>query len=72
MRNKYHIDVKECCASCQHKDYTEVGDRICLLSQMFMESGFRCSRWGMSEGLQNAGKSGGVVRLKGTLEILIK
>lgn len=72
MKNKYHIEVKECCASCKHKDLPEDGSRVCLLSQMIMESGFRCSKWGMSEGLQNAGKSGGVVRLKGTQEIVLR
>ena len=57
MKNKYHIEVKECCASCKHKDYTIIGQRICLLADLFVKSGFKCSQWGMSEGLQNAGKT---------------
>ena len=72
MQNLHHVEVKECRASCGHRELTEDASRVCQLSKMIMESGFRCSRWTMSDGLQNAGKSGGVVRLKGTQEIVLR
>jgi hypothetical protein len=37
-----------------------------------VEQRFKCKQWLMSEGLKNAGKGGGVVRLKVTAEIIIK
>ena len=54
--NAYHISVKKMCASCQ------------LVRQQFC-----CCHWQMSDGLKNAGlQNGGVVRLRGTQEIIIK
>lgn len=72
MENQYHFEVKECCASCQRKVVLEEGERLCTWVHMFMESSFKCSRWQMSDGLQNAGKSGGVVRDIISKEIVIK
>jgi hypothetical protein len=38
-----------------------------------VEQRFKCKQWEMSDGLKNAGKqTGGVVRLKGTTEVIIK
>jgi hypothetical protein len=37
-----------------------------------VEQKFKCKQWQMSDGLKNAGKSGGVVRLIGTTEIVIR
>jgi hypothetical protein len=37
-----------------------------------VEQRFKCKQWLMSDGLKNAGKGGGVVRLKGTAEVIIK
>jgi hypothetical protein len=36
-----------------------------------VEQKFKCKQWQMSDGLKNAGKGGGVVRLIGTTEIVI-
>jgi hypothetical protein len=36
-----------------------------------VEQKFKCKQWQMSDGLKNAGKSGGVVRLMETKEIVI-
>lgn len=71
MKNQYHIEVKECCASCGHKDLTEDGTRICLPMQLIVMPNDKCRQWQMSKGLQNAGKSGGVVRQEGTTETII-
>jgi hypothetical protein len=37
-----------------------------------VEQKFKCKKWQMSDGMKNAGKGGGVVRLKGTTEVIIK
>jgi hypothetical protein len=38
-----------------------------------VEQTYECQQWQMSDGLMNAGlQTGGVVRLKGTEEIIIK
>ena len=60
-------------ASCGHKECENDGTRICLKMGLKVEQAFVCSRWQMSEGLKNAGMlNGGVVRRKGTAEIIIK
>ena len=72
VRNKYYIKVKRCCASCQHKEVEADGTRTCKLKQETVSQKSRCKHWEMSDGLKNAGLSGGVVRLKGTAEIIIR
>ena len=65
--NAYHIKVKVCCASCQHKEVLKDGSRICNKMKLIVEAANVCQQWQMSDGLKNAGLlSGGVVRLKGT------
>ena len=70
--NMYRVRVRKWCASCQHKVVDDEGKRICQPMQLKVEQKFICKKWEMGEGLQNAGKSGGVVRLKGTTEVIIK
>ena len=71
VRNAYGVKVKRCCASCQHKCVEADGTRVCALKMMVVEQKFKCKQWQMSDGMKNAGKGGGVVRLKGTTEIII-
>lgn len=70
--NMYRVRVRKWCASCQHKVVDDEGTRICQPMQLKVEQKFICKKWEMSEGLRNAGKSGGVVCLKGTTKIEIK
>ena len=56
MKNRNRIEIKECCASCQHKEILPDGTRVCKLMEMIMESGFRCNQWGLEEHLQHAGE----------------
>ena len=72
QKNGYHIQVKRCCASCQHKCIEKDGTRVCAQMMIKVEQRFKCKQWLMSDGLKNAGKGGGVVRQKGTTEIIIK
>ncbi len=72
MKNRYHIEIKACCASCEHREVDEEGTRICELMQLRVNQGFVCPCWQLSSGLQNAGISGGKVKHKDTKEILLK
>ena len=62
MKNRYHIEVNKWCASCRFKDVDNEGNRICTLMQLKVPQTFHCQRWRMSDGLQNAGMSGGVIK----------
>ena len=72
VRNAHGVKVKRCCASCQHKCIESDGTRICALMMLKVQQKFKCKKWQMSDGMKNAGKGGGVVRLKGTQEIVIQ
>ena len=72
VRNAHGVKVKRCCASCQHKCIETDGTRFCAQMMIKVEQRFRCKQWQMSDGLKNAGKGGGVVRLKETTEIVIE
>ena len=72
VRNAHGVKVKRCCASCQHKCINGDGTRFCTQMLIKVEQKFKCKQWQMSDGLKNAGKSGGVVRLIGTTEIVIR
>ena len=73
VRNAHGIKVKKCCASCQFKFVEIDGTRICSKMQLKVGQKFKCKQWQMSDGLKNAGlQNGGVVRLKGTQDIVIK
>ncbi len=71
VRNAHGVKVKRCCASCQHKCVEADGTRVCALKMMVVEQKCKCKQWQMSDGMKNAGKGGGVVRLIGTQEVII-
>jgi hypothetical protein len=71
--NAYGITVKKMCASCAMKDIMNDGERVCKRMELKVKQQFCCRHWQMSDGLKNAGlQNGGVVRLRGTQEIVIK
>ena len=72
VRNANGVKVKRCCASCQHKCIETDGTRVCALTKNKVEQKFKCKQWLMSDGMMNAGNGGGVVRLIGTTEVIIK
>ena len=69
--NKYHIQVKKCCASCGFKEVDDDGVRICTETQEVVKRSFVCPKWKLSKGMQQAGSSRGKVRSKTTKEIII-
>ena len=71
--NAYGITVKKMCASCAMKDIMNDGERVCKRMELKVKQQFCCRHWQMSDGLKNAGlQNGGVVRLRGTQEIIIQ
>ena len=69
-RNRWGIEVRICCASCQYKDYDrKTGERLCTLTQQQVESQELCDDWHLSQGLSMAGAGGGEVK---SLEYLRK
>lgn len=70
--NPYHVKVKVCCASCQHKEVLKDGSRCCNKTKQTVEATDVCQQWQMSDGLKKVGlQTGAVVRLVGTQEIII-
>ena len=70
VRNTRGTWVNKGCMSCQHKKYQE-GIRFCKLTEKEVEARSTCPQWELSDGLKNAGlANGGVVRQRGTKEIL--
>ena len=73
MRNSHGIEVKECCASCRHKDLTRlISSRFCLQHQKKVKPRECCEQWEMSEQMQAAGLSGGKVKKKAYLKYVIE
>ena len=73
VENAYHIKVKKICASCKHKLIMNSGVRICQKMEIKVEQQCHCRLWEMRDGLKNAGlQNGGVVRHRGTGEVIIK
>lgn len=72
VMNLYHIQVCKICASCENKRVNDRGKRICMKTQKVIGQQDVCPEWEMSKGCQKAGIGGGVVRLKGTKEIIIR
>ena len=62
MRIQHGIEIKKCCASCQHKKNGNDGGRICSLMQIVVGQQFTCPKWAVADGLMNAGRSQGKVK----------
>ena len=72
-KNLYGQQVRQWCGSCLHKTVENDGTRVCQLMNIKVTQQMVCPKWQISDGLKNAGlQNGGVVRLRGTLEIIIK
>lgn len=62
VMNEHRIEVRRWCGSCQHRDVEDDGTRVCQLMQLKVAQAFVCPKWQMSDGMSNAGMSGGVVK----------
>ena len=51
QRNMHGIEIKACCASCEHKVINNDG-RFCGLEKTRVASGHCCNRWQMDKRLQ--------------------
>ena len=62
---------QEVCLNAYH--ISNDGERVCKKMKLKVRQQFCCRHWQMSDGLKNAGlQNGGVVRQRGTQEIIIK
>lgn len=70
VRNTFGVTVKVGCMSCQHRNVI-LGVRFCCLTGQQVSGNSICDQWQLSDGLQNAGLGTGVVRRRGTKEIIL-
>ena len=73
MRNQHGIEVRECCASCRHKDLTKLATaRFCQLHHKSVKARGWCEQWKMSEQLEAAGSAGGKIKKQAYLKYLLQ
>ena len=73
MKNQHGIEVRECCASCRHKDLTKLAaSRFCLMHHKKVKPRGWCEQWKMSEQLDAAGSAGGKVKKQAYLKYLLE
>ena len=73
MKNQYGIEVKECCASCKHKDLTRlISSRFCLKRHKSVKPKSHCQQWEMSEQMEAAGSGRGMVKKKAYLKYVLE
>ena len=72
VKNLYGVEVKRCCASCEHKWIDYDGTRLCTSMGLKVQHKFKCSHWKMAEGLTKAGSAQGAVRHIVTRQIVLE
>ena len=71
MRNRNGIEIKECCASCFFKQISSNKGRWCLKHSKCVKNRMSCRDWVLSDDLQHAGDSGGMVKRKEYFDFLV-
>lgn len=65
VENKFHIAIKQCCASCAHKDLTRcLTSRRCTKRGKDVKPRDVCCKWQMSDQLKMAGLAKGCVKCR--------
>ena len=73
MRNSHGVEIRECCASCKHKDLTRlISSRFCLQHHKKVKPRECCEQWAMSEQMEAAGSGGGKVKKKAYLKYVLQ
>ena len=73
MRNSHGVEIRECCASCKHKDLTRlISSRFCLQHHKKVKPRGHCKEWAMSEQMEAAGSGGGKVKKKAYLKYVLQ
>lgn len=73
MRNEHGIEIRECCASCKHKDLTRLmASRFCLQHHKKVKPRGHCKEWAMSEQMEAAGSGRGKVKKKAYLKYVLQ
>jgi len=72
LMNKHGIPIRAGCCSCNFRTIDNEGVRHCARRSGRIVQGTNiCQRWKMAQGLMNAGSAGGIVRRRGTKEVVI-
>ena len=73
MRNSHGVEIRECCASCKHKDLTRlISSRFCLQHHKKVKPRECCEQWAMSEQMEAAGSGRDKVKKKAYLKFVIE
>lgn len=73
MRNSHGVEIRECCASCKHKDLTRlISSRFCLQHHKKVKPRGYCKEWAMSEQMEAAGSGRGKVKKKAYLKYVLQ
>lgn len=73
MRNSHGVEIRECCASCKHKDLTRlISSRFCLQHHKKVKPRECCEQWAMSEQMEAAGSGGGKIKKKAYLKYVLQ
>ena len=70
-RNQHGVQIRKCCASCQHKMYSDDDElRCCALTNCEHLRCHLCEDWRLARGFKKAGNSGGMIKRVEYLEFL--
>ncbi len=53
VTNDNGVQFKKCCASCQHKDFSKLGDRICTKGEGEVPKDYVCADYALHKKLKN-------------------
>ena len=71
MINANGIRVSVGCGSCHYKEVMKDGTRVCTKMGIKVSQTFSCGQWRLSDGLRNAGLSGGEVHQRGNKKTIL-
>ena len=73
VENKFHIVIRQCCASCAHKELTRcLNSRRCTKRGKDVKPRDVCCKWQMSDQLKMAGLAKGRVKCREYQAYLLK
>ncbi|MBR1541297.1 MAG: hypothetical protein IJ628_01660 [Bacteroidaceae bacterium] len=64
VKNARSVEIRKCCASCEHMSYDCDGRRMCKVLKRARKQKAVCTLWMMRQVLQKAGNSGGLVKTR--------
>ncbi len=71
VNNAFYVNVRVCCASCQHLNYINGDCRVCELTGKVRKPRAECGQWKMRGSLLKAGMDRGQVKSKRYLKFAL-